>query len=303
MALNQRLLLIRGTIKCWATKQQAESLPSELHWGCREKQLEHLFSLSLCGYGERRWSEARRCEANIPHTSSKPAASNPYGKGQGNQWPRGENTWCSVWKNEAGFAAVGVDGGQGAEHFWYQVPNEAEWHTPGAPVLSHSSGFPCAPTQPALSPRIDAGNVGERFSESRNDPAPSPASLRAVPCLDSACGKVTAGDVPWHLQETWTECGGGGGVRARALMSSAGGKASRKDYADVLEVRSSYSPWEHHLRTGAVAAALGLQFLEEVHFLMEVPSHLHRGPQALPCINSITKFLHTDTCSPGIKLF
>lgn len=88
---------------------------------------------------------------------------------------------------------MGVDGGQGAEHFWYQLPNKVEWDTPCATVLSHSPGFPCAPVQAALSPRIRAGNVGERFSESRKNPAPSPASLRAVPCLDSACGKSQLG--------------------------------------------------------------------------------------------------------------
>lgn len=59
--------------------------------------------------------------------------------------------------------------------------------------ISHTSGFPCALTQPSPSPRIHTGNVGERFSESRNNPAPSPASLRAVLCLDSACGELQLG--------------------------------------------------------------------------------------------------------------
>lgn len=134
-------------------------------------------------------------EANILHISIKPAAAHPYGKGQGNQWAGGKREKYLVLslKNEAAFPSVGVDGGQRAERFWYQQPNKAEWDTPCVTALSHTTGFPRALAQPALSPRIHAGNVGERFSESRNNPAPSPASLCAVLCLDSACGESQLG--------------------------------------------------------------------------------------------------------------
>ena len=69
----------------------------------------------------------------------------------------------------------------------------------------------------------------------------APAALR----VDSAPGApLSAGDVPWHLQETQTECGGVRLVaRAGALMSSAGEKTSRKDYSEVLEVRDCYGPF------------------------------------------------------------
>lgn len=118
-----------------------------------------------------------------------------WSKGQGNRWAGGkrEKYLALSVKSEAAFTAVGVDGGQRAERFWYQQPNKAEWDTPGATALSHSTGFAHALAQAALSPRIHAGNVGERFSESRNDPAPSPASLCAVLCLDSACGESQLG--------------------------------------------------------------------------------------------------------------
>lgn len=66
--------------------------------------------------------------------------------------------------------AVYVDGGQGTERFWYQLPNQA-WDIPCAVMPSHAAGFPRALARPPLSPGICAGNVGEKFSESRRNPA------------------------------------------------------------------------------------------------------------------------------------
>lgn len=78
------------------------------------------------GTGRRDGQKPGDVRPTSPHTSTKPRASNPYGKGQGNQWPGGEREKYVVLslKNEAAFAAVDVDGGQGAEHFWYQLPTK-----------------------------------------------------------------------------------------------------------------------------------------------------------------------------------
>lgn len=67
--------------------------------------------------------------------------------------------------------AVYVDGGQGTEHFWYPLPNKAGWDIPCTVAPSHAAGFLRAIARPPLSPGIRAGNVGEKFSESRRNPA------------------------------------------------------------------------------------------------------------------------------------
>lgn len=89
--------------------------------------------------------------------------------------------------------AVYVDGGQGTEHLSYQLPNKAGWDLPCAVMPSHAAGFPRALARPPLSPGIRAGNVGEKFSESRRNPAagcPRRHPGTSLPrCIDSA---------PWY---------------------------------------------------------------------------------------------------------
>lgn len=82
-------------------------------------------------------------------------------------------------------------------------------------------------------------------------------------------------------------------MRARALMSSAGGKTSRKDYAEVLEVRSSWraspagsTPKDSTCGSSSGAAAFGRG---EV-FLVEVPPILTEdSPASILSANACTQ--------------
>lgn len=175
-ALSGGLLpLGAGTGQGWTMRRRGESLPAEIAAGAGKS------SWSVCvlscsvsmGRGER-WSGARSREASVPHASTKPAASHPHGKGEGNRsrgGRQGGDTLHAVPNQTQPFQQGALPVGEGREHGTFTPSCPTRRDTPCATLPSHAAGFPRARTGPPLSPGIRAGNVGEKFSESRCNPA------------------------------------------------------------------------------------------------------------------------------------